>query len=83
MAKLPELTIGVNFTRCDKCNRVEVVQCAECKHWFEEDLMRCNALRQKPFGWCCRKRKINETDHTDITYFDDFCSYGERRTGNG
>ena len=61
---------------------VEVVRCKECKKWFTEDPERCKALSASPYGWCCRNKTICDTDHTDITQHDDFCSYGERRLGD-
>ena len=58
---------------------VQVVRCKDCEYWFAEELVRCKMLHAEPYGWCCRKRSIIETDHTDITQHDDFCSYGERK----
>lgn len=56
-----------------------VVHCKDCKHWFAEEPERCKKMVDKPYGWCCRARSICDTDYTDNRYYDDFCSYGERK----
>lgn len=53
------------------------VYCCECKHWLPEDLERCEAMKSEPYGLC--NRYPQRTDWQDITYEDDFCSYGEKR----
>lgn len=73
MAKINknDLKIGVTFTRCRECDRVEVVRCKDCVHnvanWNHSD-------------------PLDITDYTDITcdyhmtdgmYPNDFCSYGK------
>ena len=55
----------------------EVVRCKDCKHWLPEELERCKALKQEPYGLC--NRYPQRTDWHDTTDHDDFCSYGERR----
>lgn len=80
----PILKMAVNavLNKTPRVDAVEVVRCGNCKKWFAEDPERCKALSASPFGWCCRNKTICDTDHTDITQHDDFCSYGERKTDN-
>jgi hypothetical protein len=60
------LKIGVTFTPCEKCDRVEVVRCKDCK-WFGRDM---------GYGkHDCKKYEM------PYCLADDFCSYGERREG--
>ena len=49
---------------------VPVVRCKGCAHWLPEELERCKALKQKPYGWC--NRYPQRTDWQDTTYEDDF-----------
>lgn len=28
-----DLKIGITFTRCSECERIEVVHCKDCEHW--------------------------------------------------
>ena len=67
------------FDDAEMVEYTEVVRCKECEYWFAEELVRCEMLHAEPYGWCCRKRSIIETDRTDITRHDDFCSYGVRK----
>lgn len=48
-------------------NVVEVVRCAECEHYEDHKL--------KVFEVCTRDKRYNPMKP------DDFCSYGERRSG--
>ena len=49
---------------------VEVVRCRDCKHWHKETLF-CDYM---PHGEA--QERVN-------WYADDFCSYGERKDGDG
>ncbi len=66
MAKInkDDLKIGVTFTYCRKCDRVEVVRCWECTH--------CDPYNKHcdhPMGTTLpQSRRPN-----------DYCSYGERK----
>ena len=67
MAKInkDDLRIGVTFTPCKECDRVEVVRCKDCKHY---DKYGC----AEGFGWC---------GLFDYGMMDnDYCSHGGRRT---
>lgn len=66
MAKINKdnLKIGVTFTRCKDCDRVEVVRCAECRHYNPGGCA-------NGFGWC----EYYNSGATDYHY----CSHGERR----
>ena len=67
MAKInkDELKIGVTFTPCRECDKVEVVRCKDCKHYRPES-------QNGKVKYCCRSAfvKVGELD---------FCSYGERK----
>ena len=56
---------------------VEVVRCKDCKHW-------CTVEREPNYGSCSkledRYKEDCESSFDETTRFDDFCSYGERRT---
>ena len=56
------------------------VRCKECKHWIAEDLERCKALKQEPYGLCLKHRCLPLAGYHEYRNQDDFCSYGERRT---
>ena len=49
---------------------VPVVRCRDCKHWHKETLF-CDYM---PYGEA--RERVN-------WYTDDFCSYGERKDGDG
>ena len=49
---------------------VPVVRCKDCKHYTNFDVFRCKKL---DIHWC---KKFE-----NVTKGDDYCSYGERRSG--
>jgi hypothetical protein len=49
---------------------VPVVRCKDCKHW-NKDALACDTL-----PW------VDSSEHANW-YADDFCSYGERKDGDG
>jgi hypothetical protein len=66
MAKInkDDLKIGVTFTRCKDCDRVEVVRCKDCEHFSKE-------ASKSYDGHFCEV-------WLDYIKPNDFCSYGER-----
>ena len=70
--------VEANLAEQPTVDAVEVVRCKDCKHWLPEELERCKALKQEPYGLC--NMYPQRTDWQDTTDHDDFCSYGERRT---
>ena len=51
-------------------NAVPVVRCRDCKHWYKETLF-------------CDYMQYGEAQERVNWYADDFCSYGERKDGDG
>ena len=49
---------------------VEVVRCKDCKHWHKDTVF-------------CGYMSYGEASERVNWYADDFCSYGERKEGNG
>ena len=49
---------------------VEIVRCKDCKHWHKDTVF-CGYM---PYG---------EASERVNWYADDFCSYGERKDGDG
>ena len=77
MAKInkDDLKIGITFTRCRDCERVEVVRCKDCKHSKDKPIIgRLEEGEQTALLYCTM---FVNGQHI---YGDDFCSYGERRT---
>ena len=60
---------------------VEVVRCRECKHFrhYGKTSLFINGKNIKA-GWC--QRRISYDEEYRMTA-DDFCSYGERKDGDG
>ena len=54
-------------------NRVEVVRCKDCKHWFK-------SKEFSPFGWCLQRvNDLAYVSYKDRMEPEDFCSKGERK----
>ena len=49
---------------------VPVVRCRDCKHWHKDTVF-------------CGYMSYGEASERVIWYADDFCSYGERKDGDG
>lgn len=65
---MPTIDKKVDFVRCKECKKVDVVRCKQCRKWTNGD---------DTYGTC----QWNEYNYQiRQTRFDDFCSYGERRT---
>ena len=64
-----EQAVVRNFlAKLPKVDAVEVVRCKDCKYWTEE------------IGWCDRHTHfIAESCDWNMTNWNDFCSYGERK----
>ena len=67
MAKIGEMTVGVKFTKCCECERVEVIRCKDCTNWMHE---------YDDVGLCA----VDVPDIDGVQrHANGFCSYGERR----
>jgi hypothetical protein len=62
--------IGHAIKAIQTADVVPVVRCKDCKHW-NKDALACDTL-----PW------VNSSEHANW-YADDFCSYGERKGGDG
>ena len=62
-------------------NAVPVVRCRECKHFrhYGKTSLFINGKNIKA-GWCQRRIRYDEEYRMTA---DDFCSYGERKDGDG
>ena len=62
-------------------NAVPVVRCRECKHFWHygKTSLFINGKNIKA-GWCQRRIRYDEEYRMTA---DDFCSYGERKDGDG
>ena len=62
---------------CPTVDAVEVVRCKDCKYYCQDEI----------YGEMCRHPELDFEiecyDHWINTKPDDFCSYGERKDGDG
>lgn len=70
MAKLESLEFGIKVRECNKCDRIEIVFCEECKH-KEDCIERIEFIGRNPV------LELNTYEYHPLK----FCSYGERRCG--
>ena len=62
-------------------NVVEIVRCKDCKHYryYGKTSLPVNGKNTNA-GWCMRRARASE-EYRMLA--DDFCSYGERKDGEG
>ena len=63
-----DLKIGVTFTPCKDCDRVEVVRCKDCKHF----------TKGMAIGMC---KRIEDKPIMPMPY-NNYCGFGERKKTN-
>ena len=65
-----ESDIGYMIRKRPTVDAVEVVRCKDCKHWHKDTVF-------------CDYMSYREASERVNWYADDFCSYGERKDGDG